>query len=53
MQTPSARAQNLFNPLRALIPFLMPYRGMLVAALGALLVASVAMLVLADRSCAN
>jgi ATP-binding cassette, subfamily B, bacterial len=39
------RAKNL-NPLRALLPFVRPYRGMLVAALVALLVASVAMLAL-------
>jgi ATP-binding cassette subfamily B protein len=39
------RAKSL-NPLRALIPFLRPYKGMLLAALGALLVASVAMLAL-------
>jgi ATP-binding cassette subfamily B protein len=39
------RARNL-NPLRALLPFLKPYRGMMVAALGALLMASVAMLAL-------
>ena len=39
------RAKNL-NPLRALLPFLKPYRGMMFAALGALLVASVAMLAL-------
>jgi ATP-binding cassette subfamily B protein len=39
------RAKTL-NPLRALIPFLRPYKGMLLAALGALLVASVAMLAL-------
>jgi ATP-binding cassette subfamily B protein len=39
------RAKSL-NPLRALIPFLMPYRGMMAAALGALLVASLAMLAL-------
>src|SRR6202042_2880006 len=32
--------------LRALLPFLRPYRGMMVAALGALLVATVAMLAL-------
>jgi ATP-binding cassette subfamily B protein len=32
------------NPLRALLPFLRRYRGMMFAALGALLVASVAML---------
>jgi ATP-binding cassette subfamily B protein len=39
------RAKSL-NPLRALVPFLRPYKGMLLAALGALLVASVAMLAL-------
>ncbi|HWX26140.1 MAG TPA: ABC transporter transmembrane domain-containing protein [Steroidobacteraceae bacterium] len=39
------RAKTL-NPLRALIPFLRPYKGMLLAAMGALLVASVAMLAL-------
>jgi ATP-binding cassette subfamily B protein len=39
------RAKSL-NPLRALWPFLKPYRGMMVAALGALLIASVAMLAL-------
>jgi ATP-binding cassette subfamily B protein len=39
------RAKTL-NPLRALLPFLRPYRGMMVAALGALLVATVAMLAL-------
>ena len=39
------RAKSL-NPLRALLPFLRPYRGMMVAALGALLVATVAMLAL-------
>jgi ATP-binding cassette, subfamily B, bacterial len=39
------RAKNL-NPLRALLPFVRPYRGMLAAALAALLVASVAMLAL-------
>ena len=39
------RAKSL-HPLRALIPFVMPYRGMMAAALGALLVASVAMLAL-------
>ena len=39
------RAKNL-NPLRALLPFLEPYRAMMGAALGALLVASVAMLAL-------
>jgi ATP-binding cassette, subfamily B, bacterial len=40
-----ARAKSL-NPLRALLPFLRPYRGMMAAALGALLVASAAMLAL-------
>jgi ATP-binding cassette, subfamily B, bacterial len=39
------RASNL-NPLRELLPFIRPYRGMLCAALGALLVASAAMLAL-------
>ncbi|MEP6548230.1 MAG: ABC transporter transmembrane domain-containing protein [Gammaproteobacteria bacterium] len=39
------RAKNL-NPLRSLLPFLRPYRGMLVGALAALLVASAAMLAL-------
>jgi ATP-binding cassette, subfamily B, bacterial len=39
------RAKNL-NPLRTLLPFIKPYRGMLAAALVALLVASVAMLAL-------
>src|SRR3982074_3626241 len=39
------RAKSL-NPLRALVPFLRPYRGMMLAALGALLVATVAMLAL-------
>ena len=39
------RAKSL-NPLRALLPFLKPYRGMMFAALGALLVATVAMLAL-------
>src|ERR1700736_2954262 len=39
------RAKSL-NPLRALLPFLRPYRGMMVAALGALLMATVAMLAL-------
>jgi ATP-binding cassette subfamily B protein len=39
------RAKTL-NPLRALLPFLRPYRGMMVAALAALLVATVAMLAL-------
>ncbi len=39
------RAKSL-NPLRSLLPFLKPYRGMMAAALTALLVASVAMLAL-------
>ena len=39
------RAKSL-NPLRALLPFVRPYRAMMIAALGALLVASVAMLAL-------
>jgi ATP-binding cassette subfamily B protein len=39
------RAKSL-NPLRALLPFLRPYRGMMVAALCALLAASAAMLAL-------
>ena len=39
------RAKSL-NPLRSLVPFLRPYRGMMVAALGALLMATVAMLAL-------
>ncbi len=37
------RAKSL-NPLRALIPFLRPYRAALIAAIGALLVASAALL---------
>jgi ATP-binding cassette subfamily B protein len=40
-----ARAKSL-NPLRALLPFLRPYRGMMAAALVALLLASAAMLAL-------
>jgi ATP-binding cassette, subfamily B, bacterial len=39
------RAKSL-QPLRALLPFLKPYRGMMAAALAALLVATVAMLAL-------
>src|ERR1700744_1387736 len=39
------RAKSL-NPLRALLPFLRPYRGMMIAALFALLVAAAAMLAL-------
>jgi ATP-binding cassette subfamily B protein len=44
--TPDRPRAKSLNPLRALLPFLRPYRGMMVAALGALLVASVAMLAL-------
>src|SRR6202795_860491 len=43
--TDRPRAKSL-NPLRALLPFLRPYRAMMAAALGALLVATVAMLAL-------
>ncbi|MDP9084660.1 MAG: ABC transporter transmembrane domain-containing protein [Pseudomonadota bacterium] len=43
--TERPRAKSL-HPLRALLPFLRPYHGMLLAALGALLVATVAMLAL-------
>lgn len=39
------RAKSL-NPLRSLLPFLLPYRGMMMAALAALLVAAGAMLAL-------
>jgi ATP-binding cassette subfamily B protein len=39
------RAKSL-NPLRALLPFLKPYQGTLVAALGALLIASASLLAL-------
>ena len=39
------RAKSL-NPLRALLPFIWPYRAMMVAAIGALLVASVSLLAL-------
>ena len=39
------RAKSL-NPLRSLLPFLSPYRSMMIAALGALLVAAAAMLAL-------
>ncbi len=39
------RAKSL-TPLRALLPFLRPYRGMLIAAMSALLVASAALLIL-------
>jgi ATP-binding cassette subfamily B protein len=47
MSTPvdRPRAKSL-NPLRSLLPFLKPYRGMMFAALGALLVAAAAMLAL-------
>jgi ATP-binding cassette subfamily B protein len=41
--TDRPKAKNL-NPLRALVPFLRPYRAMMFASLAALLVASVAML---------
>src|SRR5258708_15612043 len=37
---------KLHKPLRSLLPFLRPYRAMMAAALGALLVATVAMLAL-------
>jgi ATP-binding cassette subfamily B protein len=43
--TDRPRAKSL-NPLRALVPFLRPYRKMMLAALAALLVATVAMLAL-------
>jgi ATP-binding cassette subfamily B protein len=39
------RAKTL-NPLRSLVPFIRPYKAMMLAALGALLVATVAMLAL-------
>src|ERR1700736_2283845 len=39
------RAKSL-NPLRALVPFIKPYKAMMTGALGALLVATVAMLAL-------
>jgi ATP-binding cassette, subfamily B, bacterial len=39
------RAKSL-NPLRSLLPFLLPYRGMMIAALAALLMAAGAMLAL-------
>ncbi|HEY3658617.1 MAG TPA: ABC transporter transmembrane domain-containing protein [Steroidobacteraceae bacterium] len=39
------RAKSL-NPLRALLPFIKPYRGMMVGALSALLVATISMLAL-------
>ena len=42
-ERPKARS---LRPLRALLPFLRPYRGMLLLALGALLVAAAAMLAL-------
>jgi ATP-binding cassette subfamily B protein len=44
--TPDRPRAKTLNPLRALLPFLRPYRGMMVAALGALLMATVAMLAL-------
>src|SRR6202022_173679 len=44
--TPNRPRSKPLNPLRALLPFLRPYRGMMVAALGALLMATVAMLAL-------
>ncbi|NIP18574.1 MAG: ABC transporter, partial [Xanthomonadales bacterium] len=37
-------AGTSLKPLRTLVPFIWPYRGTLVAALGALLIASAAML---------
>ena len=43
--TDRPRAKSL-SPLRALLPFVKPYRGMMFAALGALLVATVSMLAL-------
>ncbi|MGA2777588.1 MAG: ABC transporter transmembrane domain-containing protein [Steroidobacteraceae bacterium] len=47
MSTPADRPRaKSINPLRALLPFLRPYRGTLVAAIFALLAASAAMLVL-------
>jgi ATP-binding cassette subfamily B protein len=44
--TPDRPRAKSLNPLRSLLPFLAPYRAMMAAALGALLVASVAMLAL-------
>jgi ATP-binding cassette subfamily B protein len=47
MSTSSDRPRSKsLNPLRALLPFLRPHRGMMFAALGALLVATVTMLAL-------
>ena len=46
MKRPTVRAPSHSLRCATLVPFLRPYRGMLVAALGALLVASVAMLAL-------
>jgi ATP-binding cassette subfamily B protein len=47
MQTDSERPRGKsLGPLRTLIPFLSPYRGTLIAALSALLIASGAMLAL-------
>jgi ATP-binding cassette, subfamily B, bacterial len=47
MNIPAERPRSKsLNPLRALLPFLKPYRGMMLAALVALLVATVAMLAL-------
>jgi ATP-binding cassette subfamily B protein len=44
--TPERPKAKSLNPLRALLPFLRPYRGMMAAALAALLLASAAMLTL-------
>src|SRR5580692_12135837 len=47
MDTPPNRPKpKSLNPLRALLPFLRPYRGMMAAAICALLIASGAMLAL-------
>src|ERR1700690_2653959 len=47
MDTPTDRPKRKsLNPLRALLPFLRPYRGMMAAAVCALLIASGAMLAL-------
>jgi ATP-binding cassette subfamily B protein len=47
MDTPTDRPKRKsLNPLRALLPFLRPYRGMMAAAICALLIASGAMLAL-------
>ena len=46
-QTPPDRPKSRsLMPLRALLPFVTPYRGVLMLALGALLVAAAAMLAL-------